>query len=55
MKRSGTLGIGLALCVIAAAIAQQHHFAVLRTTGEWCGLTHPADAVLVRQQIATRP
>ncbi|MCC6540774.1 MAG: NTP transferase domain-containing protein [Flavobacteriales bacterium] len=41
--------------VIAAAIAQQHHFAVLRTTGEWCGLTHPADAVLVRQQIATRP
>ena len=41
--------------VVSAAIAQHHQFAVLRTTETWCGLTHPADASLVRQHLTARP
>lgn len=41
--------------VIAEAMAQRHCFAVLRTDATWCGLTHPADADLVRRNLAARP
>lgn len=41
--------------VVATAIAQHHRFAVLRTSGLWCGLTHPADAARVREQLLVRP
>ncbi|MBP8822916.1 MAG: NTP transferase domain-containing protein [Flavobacteriales bacterium] len=49
---SGEFGLP---AVVAAAIAQHHRFAVLRTTEAWCGLTHPADAPLVRQHLTARP
>ncbi len=41
--------------VVAAAMAQGHRFAVLHTAETWCGLTHPADASLVRQRLAQHP
>lgn len=41
--------------VVATAIAQNQRFAVLRTGGSWCGLTHPADAARVRAQLLVRP
>lgn len=41
--------------VVAAAMAKKQRFALLRTEGSWCGLTHPADADLVRHQLAMRP
>lgn len=37
--------------VVASAMEQRHRFRVLRTAESWCGLTHPADAELVRRHI----
>jgi len=37
------------------AIRQGHAIRILHTTDQWCGLTFPGDADLVRQQLAARP
>lgn len=37
--------------VVAAAIGQHHRFLALRSTAQWCGLTHPADADRVRDRL----
>lgn len=41
--------------VVADAIAQQHRFVLVRTAAQWCGLTHPADAEIVRRELSRQP